>query len=197
MGFSIQDYILVISTHAAIQIWTHTQLFEKRIPIFEWFFVTPSHHRVHHGKNKRYIDKNFAGVLSIWDYLFKSFEPESEKVVFGVHRVQSHSNPLNANLIQFLPNIVSPIKRGELAQFQKTIIAGLSLLLIITLTVFLSQENQFSGEEKFLVVLTGLGLMAFLGSWIDRGLLGLVVVVPKLLPRLSLVSMLVGLLILF
>jgi alkylglycerol monooxygenase len=197
MGFSIQDYILVISGHAAIQIWTHTQVFEKRIPIFEWFFVTPSHHRVHHGKNKRYIDKNFAGVLSIWDYLFKSYEPESEKVVFGVHRVQSHTNPVNANLIQFFPKLIQPIKRMELTLLHKTMIASSSLLLIIALTLFLSQESQFSGEEKFLVVLAGLSLMAFLGSWVDRGPSSLGVVVPKLVPRLGLVSMLVGLLILF
>lgn len=194
MGFSIQDYILVISGHAAIQIWTHTQLFEKRIPIFEWFFVTPSHHRVHHGKNKRYIDKNFAGVLSVWDYLFKSYEPESEKVVFGVHRVQSHTNPVNANLIQFFPKLMAPIKRVELKTFEKTLLTILSLGLIMALTAFLSQESAFSGEEKLLIVLAGLSLMAFFGSWVDRGLSSLGVVVPKMVPRLGLVSMLMCLL---
>ncbi len=195
MGFSIQDYILVISGHAAIQIWTHTQLFEKRIPIFEWFFVTPSHHRVHHGKNKRYIDKNFAGVLSVWDYLFKSYEPESEKVVFGVHRVQSHTNPLNANLIQFVPKWIKPITRVALRANEKIAISLISIALIMGLTAFLSQENFYDGEEKLLIVIAGLSAMAMVGSWVDRGFSVHGIEIPKLGSRLGLVSILVFLLV--
>ncbi len=194
MGFSIQDYIIIISAHAAIQIWTHTQLFEKRIPIFEWIFVTPSHHRVHHGKNKRYIDKNFAGVLSIWDYAFKSYEPESEKVVFGVHRVESHTNPVNANLIQFFPKFALPLKREKLKAAEAMTISVMSLLLIAGLTFFLSQENTFNWEEKCLIVLAGLSSMAFLGSWVDHGLMKLGLMLPKFGERIGVVSILVLLL---
>lgn len=192
MGFSIQDYIIVISLHAAVQIWTHTQLFEKRIPVFEWLFVTPSHHRVHHGKNKRYIDKNFGGVLSVWDYLFKSYEPESEKVIFGVHKLQSHTNPVVANLIQFNPESFARITRKTLSVSQQTIIAILSGLLIAGLTLFLSHENTFSGEEKVLIVAGGLSVMAFLGSWVDRGLpqLSSIFQVNSRLAQLSLLAFL-------
>jgi len=64
------------------QFWIHTQLINKMGP-FEWVFNTPSHHRVHHGTNPQYIDKNYAGILIIWDRFFGTFAPEEEKVVFG------------------------------------------------------------------------------------------------------------------
>jgi hypothetical protein len=55
---------------------------------------TPSHHRVHHGSNPRYLDRNHAGVLIIWDRLFGSFEPECEKVIYGLTKNISSYNPL-------------------------------------------------------------------------------------------------------
>ena len=55
----------------------HTQVIGKLGPL-EWIFNTPSHHRVHHGSNKQYIDKNYGNLLIIWDRLFGTFEPEDE-----------------------------------------------------------------------------------------------------------------------
>jgi len=57
----------------------------------EWLFNTPSHHRVHHGANPRYLDRNYGGILIIWDRLFGTFEAESEPVRFGLtHDLDSH-----------------------------------------------------------------------------------------------------------
>jgi sterol desaturase/sphingolipid hydroxylase (fatty acid hydroxylase superfamily) len=64
------------------QFWIHTQLIPKLGPL-EWVLNTPSHHRVHHGMNPRYIDKNFGGTLIIWDRLFGTFADEREPVLFG------------------------------------------------------------------------------------------------------------------
>ena len=61
----------------------HTE-YVKRMPFIEKLFVTPSVHRVHHGSNLQYIDKNFGSMLSIWDHLFGTFEPESETVRYGL-----------------------------------------------------------------------------------------------------------------
>jgi hypothetical protein len=55
---------------------------------------TPSHHRVHHGANEQYLDRNHAGILIIWDRLFGTFEPEREKVVYGLTRNINTYNPL-------------------------------------------------------------------------------------------------------
>jgi sterol desaturase/sphingolipid hydroxylase (fatty acid hydroxylase superfamily) len=65
------------------QFWIHTELV-KRVGIFEAVMNTPSHHRVHHATNSRYIDRNHAGILIIWDRLFGSFEPEQEPCVYGL-----------------------------------------------------------------------------------------------------------------
>ncbi|XP_056142755.1 alkylglycerol monooxygenase [Lampris incognitus] len=65
------------------QFWIHTELIRDLGPL-EWILNTPSHHRVHHGRNLYCIDKNYGGVLIIWDRLFGTFAPETDKVVYGL-----------------------------------------------------------------------------------------------------------------
>ena len=64
-------------------IFGHTQVIGKLGPI-EWIFNTPSHHRVHHGANEQYIDKNYGNLLIIWDRMFGTFEPEKANVRYGL-----------------------------------------------------------------------------------------------------------------
>ncbi|CAG2115585.1 unnamed protein product, partial [Medioppia subpectinata] len=74
-------------------IWIHTEVIDKLGPL-EWVLNTPSHHRVHHGRNRKYIDKNYGGTLIIWDRLLGTFEPEdsAEPVAYGlVHPIQSYN----------------------------------------------------------------------------------------------------------
>jgi len=66
------------------QFWIHTEVVRKLPAPLEWLFNTPSHHRVHHGKNDRYLDRNHGGVLILWDRLFGTFEPEGEPVRYGL-----------------------------------------------------------------------------------------------------------------
>ncbi|MGB3733574.1 MAG: sterol desaturase family protein [Ilumatobacter sp.] len=61
----------------------HTESIQ-RIPVLEHVFVTPATHRVHHGSNPQYIDKNFGAVFIVWDRLFGTFEPEVAPVVYGI-----------------------------------------------------------------------------------------------------------------
>ncbi len=70
----------------------HTQIIGKLGPL-ELIFNTPSHHRVHHGSNKQYIDKNYGNLLIIWDRIFGTFEPEDEPVKFGLVRNVNTFNP--------------------------------------------------------------------------------------------------------
>ena len=65
------------------QFWLHTEAIDK-LGFLEEFMNTPSHHRVHHGKNVAYLDKNHGGILIIWDRLFGTFAREDEKVVYGL-----------------------------------------------------------------------------------------------------------------
>ena len=74
------------------QFWVHTELVRTMGPL-EWMMNTPSHHRVHHGSNRQYLDRNHAGVLIIWDRMFGTFEPEGEKVVYGLTKNINSNKP--------------------------------------------------------------------------------------------------------
>jgi sterol desaturase/sphingolipid hydroxylase (fatty acid hydroxylase superfamily) len=72
----------------------HTEAIGKMPRWFEWTFNTPSHHRVHHGSNAPYLDKNSGGIFIVWDRLFGSFAPEEERVVYGLTKNITSYNPL-------------------------------------------------------------------------------------------------------
>ncbi|KTD01380.1 sterol desaturase family protein [Fluoribacter gormanii] len=97
LGFPTWMFVLVASSNTIYQFWIHTQSI-KRMGWFEKIFNTPSHHRVHHGINPQYIDKNFAGSLIIWDKLFGTFEPENTAVEYGVTEPLDSWNPFYANV---------------------------------------------------------------------------------------------------
>ncbi|XP_008429160.1 alkylglycerol monooxygenase [Poecilia reticulata] len=72
-----------IQLNLLYQFWIHTEVIRDLGPL-EWIFNTPKHHRVHHGRNLYCIDKNYGGILIIWDRLFGTFAAESDKVVYGL-----------------------------------------------------------------------------------------------------------------
>ena len=89
------DPTIIAVTGVVSTLWGivgHTQIVGKLGPL-EWIFNTPSHHRVHHGANSQYIDKNYGNLLIIWDRLFGTFEPEDEPVKFGLVRNVNTFNP--------------------------------------------------------------------------------------------------------
>jgi sterol desaturase/sphingolipid hydroxylase (fatty acid hydroxylase superfamily) len=93
LGFHPLLIVTVQSVSLIYQFFLHTELVGRLGPL-EWLFNTPSHHRVHHGSNPQYIDRNYGGILVIWDRLFGSFEPEREPLRYGlVHNINSY-NPL-------------------------------------------------------------------------------------------------------
>ena len=75
------------------QYWIHTELIGRMGP-FESIMNTPSHHRVHHGANVQYLDRNYAGIFIIWDKLFDTFEPEKEPVCYGLTKNITSFNPI-------------------------------------------------------------------------------------------------------
>lgn len=97
LGFSPKILAVVAGIDILYQFWIHTQLIGKLGPL-EWVLNTPSHHRVHHGVNPQYIDKNHGGVFIIWDRLFGTFEEEKEPVVFGITSPLKSWNPAWANV---------------------------------------------------------------------------------------------------
>jgi sterol desaturase/sphingolipid hydroxylase (fatty acid hydroxylase superfamily) len=82
-GFAAWDILLMYSITQIYGILIHTQYVGK-LGFLEWFMATPSHHRVHHGSNPVYLDKNLGMVFIVWDRLFGTFAEEKEPVVFGL-----------------------------------------------------------------------------------------------------------------
>ena len=92
--------ISVGSLNLIYQFWVHTRHINKMPAWFEFIFVTPSNHRVHHAQNPVYLDRNYGGVFIIWDRLFNTYHPEldDEPVIFGVTKPLASWNPVWANL---------------------------------------------------------------------------------------------------
>ena len=86
--------MLQISINLAYQFFLHTERIDKLPRWFEWVFNTPSHHRVHHGIQAPYLDRNYGGILILWDRLFRTFEPERERVVYGLTTNVGSFNPV-------------------------------------------------------------------------------------------------------
>jgi sterol desaturase/sphingolipid hydroxylase (fatty acid hydroxylase superfamily) len=94
LGFQPWMVLLAQSWSLIYQFWIHTERV-RRLPRWaEAILNTPSHHRVHHGSNEQYLDKNYGGILIVWDRLFGTFEPEGERVRYGLTtNIETH-NPV-------------------------------------------------------------------------------------------------------
>lgn len=97
LGFDPLPFAIINTFQTLYQFWIHTEAIVKMPDWFEYIFNTPSHHRVHHGRNPEYIDKNHGGTLIIFDRMFGTFEPEKAEVVYGVTKPLSSWNPVWAN----------------------------------------------------------------------------------------------------
>lgn len=96
--------IVVLFAEIVVQVYQtilHTESIRKLPRPFEWLMNTPSHHRVHHGSNPKYLDKNYAGIFIIWDRMFGTFEEEQEEVVYGLVKPIESINPIVAFLHGF------------------------------------------------------------------------------------------------
>jgi alkylglycerol monooxygenase len=91
IGFPVPMLLISITVLGIYQFFIHTR-FVKSLGFLETIFVTPSNHRVHHGSNEIYLDKNYGGILIIWDKLFGTYQSETEEVRYGLTKqVKSNS----------------------------------------------------------------------------------------------------------
>ncbi|MEI6311912.1 MAG: sterol desaturase family protein [Bacteroidota bacterium] len=98
VGFKPEMFVLVSALQTLYQFWIHTKLIYKLPKPFEYIFNTPSHHRVHHGQNPLYIDRNHGGTLIIFDRIFGTFQDELEPVVYGITKPANSWNPIGLNI---------------------------------------------------------------------------------------------------
>jgi alkylglycerol monooxygenase len=95
LGFDPAYTFVMIGINAAYQFFIHTNLVNK-MGVLEKILVTPSHHRVHHGSNTAYLDKNYGGIFILWDKLFGTFAEENETVNYGITKDINSYNPFTA-----------------------------------------------------------------------------------------------------
>jgi len=103
MGFSAIDILFAYLVTQLYGNMVHTQAVGKLHPIIEYILVTPSHHRVHHASNVRYLDKNMGMVLIIWDRLFGTFQEElpKDEIVYGLTHQPDDTGPVNIVFHEF------------------------------------------------------------------------------------------------
>lgn len=101
-GFHPVIFFIVHQIGVLFQFWQHTEQIKKLPPAIEWLIVTPSNHRVHHGSNEKYLDKNFGVIFIIWDRLLGTYQKEEERPVYGtVHKIKETLDPLYLNFHEY------------------------------------------------------------------------------------------------
>lgn len=111
VGFDPIMFLTVSSFNTLYQFWIHTRTI-KSMGFLEYVLNTPSHHRVHHGSNPKYIDKNHAGTLIIWDRMFGTFQKEEEEVYYGITSPLASWNPVWANF-HYWQELVTTAKSAD------------------------------------------------------------------------------------
>lgn len=97
-GLQVLSCMVIVFTYMT---WVHTEKIDK-LGWFDRYFNSPSVHRVHHGSNRQYIDKNYAGILVIWDRIFGSYEPEVETVRYGLTKPVNSVNPIKVGFHEII-----------------------------------------------------------------------------------------------
>ncbi|HEX5372055.1 MAG TPA: sterol desaturase family protein [Aquabacterium sp.] len=114
LGFDPRWVMFALAISLAYQFFVHTQWVGRLPAPIEFIFNTPSHHRAHHGRNPIYIDRNYGGMLIVFDRLFGTFVPENEAVDYGlVHPVHSH-NPLWLTVHEWVAMVRDVCRPGPL-----------------------------------------------------------------------------------
>lgn len=148
IGYPTQWVLAVLGINLLMQIWVHTQWINRLPKAFEWLINTPSNHRVHHGSNTRYIDKNMGGIFMVWDHLFGTYEreDENEPVVYGV--VSQLDKPISTNPVEltfreYKSMFADVMKPGPLKYRLKHLWAGPEWIRPVESTIHSSSEKQY------------------------------------------------------
>jgi sterol desaturase/sphingolipid hydroxylase (fatty acid hydroxylase superfamily) len=105
MVLSFHPIIFFVTSQIAVlfQFWVHTEYIRRMHPIIEYIFATPSNHRVHHGSQEKYINKNYGATFIFWDRMFGTYQKEEEQALYGITtNIENKSNPLHLNFHEYI-----------------------------------------------------------------------------------------------
>lgn len=180
IGIPVEVFVATSSIHYIIQFYNHNH-FVKKSGWLEYILVTPSHHRVHHGKNDPYIDKNFGGTLVFWDKLFGSYQSElpDTPVEFGVKDPVKSYNPMLINTIPVLQllhlDFTWPMLNKVSQPYGNKVIVSGAILMFVYLLLYIYYEHTLDIELKLFLFGTiflgtiGNGMMVDelrVGAWV-------------------------------
>lgn len=112
LGFHPVVFFITHQIEVLYQFWIHTEYIKKLPRPIEYFFTTPSHHRVHHARNEKYLDKNYGSTFIIWDRIFGTFQPEEERPDYGITTPVNSYNPIKLNFHEW-SDIVRDVRRSK------------------------------------------------------------------------------------
>ncbi|MCO4762377.1 MAG: sterol desaturase family protein [Myxococcales bacterium] len=110
VGVDLPTYLICYTVNRFYQFWIHTEVVRTLGPL-EWLFNTPSHHRVHHGVQELYLDRNYGAIFIVWDRIFGTFQREEQAPLYGTTVPLASYNPVWANL-KLLRDIVELSRRA-------------------------------------------------------------------------------------
>ena len=113
IGFHPVIFFIVNQIAVLFQFWVHTEYIRRLHPAIEFVFATPSNHRVHHGSQEKYINKNYGATFIIWDRMFGTYQKEEEQAIYGLtHGLEEKANPLYINFHEYA-DIWKDLKRAK------------------------------------------------------------------------------------
>lgn len=158
LGVPTEQFLLIGSFHYFVQFYNHNRVVNKS-GWLEHVLVTPSHHRVHHGSNPEYRDKNCGGTFPFWDKWFDTFQEERDdiEIQYGVRHKTPSENPFWANNLPFLtyvfkkrpPQYFSQILAKNPRQINDFFIAVGGIVLFCLLVFYIYQEDKWGGMAEF------------------------------------------------
>lgn len=114
IGFHPVVFFVTYQIAVLFQFWVHTEFIRKCPSWIEYIFATPSNHRVHHGSQEQYIDKNYGATFIFWDRIWKTYEPEVEKVKYGIttNLTGNKANPIFINFHE-VKDMIKDVKAAK------------------------------------------------------------------------------------
>ncbi|TKC04384.1 sterol desaturase family protein [Pedobacter frigoris] len=113
LGFHPVVFFVTSQVSVLFQFWVHTEYIGRLHPYLEYLLATPSNHRVHHGRNEKYLDKNFAATFIFWDRMFRTYQKEEERPDYGITTpIGNRLNPLFLNFHE-LNDIIKDVRKAK------------------------------------------------------------------------------------
>lgn len=180
LGVPFEIFIAISGFHYFVQFYNHNGVVGKS-GFLEHFMVTPDRHRVHHGMNPEYIDKNFSGTFNIWDRLFGTFQPRVEgvEIIYGIHDPVKSDNPFWGNNVPFMQAWNMKIPNFEQSEENKftaknSFIATGGVLCYLLVVYYIFREEQWTGMQQLSMFSIVLFATIALGGVSDNKLWGMV-----------------------